>query len=135
MRWAALATVAAGVGIALSVAQLAPGQSIDRVRVAPNPPVATVPPGLFIVVGSPDAYSRSSVSGGRGSWVGPGYAPLGAPNPWGNATIDWEVGYDARPLDTERVALANLTRDWQEDQRAGASEGGIGRLRQDRGGL
>ena len=50
-----------------------------------------------------------------------GYAPLGAPNPWGNATIDWEVGYDSRPLDTERVALANLTRDWQEDQRAGAS--------------
>ena len=38
-----------------------------------------------------------------------------------NATIDWEVGYDGRPLDTERVALANLTRDWQEDQRAGAS--------------
>ena len=50
---------------------------------------------------------------------GTGYAPLGAPNPWGNATIDWEVGYDSRPLDTERVALANLTRDWQEDQRAG----------------
>ena len=121
MRWAALATVAAGVGIALSVAQLAPGQSIDRVRVVPNPPVASVPPGLFIVVGSPDTYSRSSFSGGRGGWVGPGYAPLGAPNPWGNATIDWEVGYDTRPLDTERVALANLTRDWQEDQRAGAS--------------
>lgn len=53
--------------------------------------------------------------------MGPGYAPLGAPNPWGNAAIDWEVGYDTRPLDTERVALANLTRDWQEDQRAGAS--------------
>ncbi len=121
MRWAALATLAAGVGIALSVAQLAPGQSIDRVRVSPNPPVASVPPGLFIVVGSPDAYSRRSVFGGRGSWVGPGYAPFGAPNPWGNTAIDWEVGYDARPLDTERVALANLTRDWQEDQRAGAS--------------
>lgn len=121
MRWAALATVAAGVVLALSVAQLAPGQSIDRVRVAPNPPAASVPPGLFIVVGSPDTYSRFSVSGGRGSWVGPGYAPLGAPSPWANATIDWEVGYDTRPLDTERVALANLTRDWQEDQRAGAS--------------
>jgi hypothetical protein len=121
VRWAALATFAAGVGIALSVAQLAPGQSIDRVRVAPNPPVASVPPGLFLVVGSPDSYSRSSVSGGRGSWVGPGYAPLGAPNPWGNAAIDWELGYDTRPLDTERIALANLTRDWQEDQRAGAS--------------
>ena len=53
--------------------------------------------------------------------MGPGYAPLGAPNPWGNAAIDWQVGYDSRPLDTERVALANLTRDWQEDQRAGAS--------------
>ena len=121
VRWAALVSVAAGVGIALSVAQLAPGQSIDRVRVSPNPPVASVPPGLFLVVGSPDSYSRSSVSGGRGSWVGPGYAPLGAPNPSGNAAIDWEVGYDTRPLDTERVALANLTRDWQEDQRAGAS--------------
>lgn len=107
--------------MALSVAQLAPGQSIDRVRVAPNPPVASVPPGLFLVVGSPDAYSRVSASAGRGSWVGPGYAPSGAPSPWGNAAIDWEIGYDTRQLDTERIALANLTRDWQEDQRAGAS--------------
>ena len=121
MRWAAFASVAAGVVLALSVAQLATGQSIDRVRVAPNPPVASVPPGLFLVVGSPNAYSRASLSGGRGSWVGPGYAPLGSPSPWGNASIDWEVGYDTRRLDTERIALANLTRDWQEDQRAGAS--------------
>jgi hypothetical protein len=83
--------------------------------------VASVPPGLFLVVGSPDAYSRLSASGGRGSWVGPGYAPPGAPSPWGNVSIDWEIGYDTRQLDTERVALANLTRDWQEDQRAGAS--------------
>ena len=121
VRWAAFASVAAGVVMALSVAQLATGQSIDRVRVAPNPPVASVPTGLFLVVGSPNAYSRASLSGGRGSWVGPGYAPLGSPSPWGNASIDWEVGYDTRRLDTERIALANLTRDWQEDQRAGAS--------------
>ncbi|HEX7256134.1 MAG TPA: hypothetical protein VF236_09430 [Gaiellaceae bacterium] len=121
MRWAALTAVAAGVVTALSVAQLAPGQSIDRVRVAPNPPAASIPSGLFVIVGSPNAYSRSSFSGSRGSWVGPGYAPQGAPNPWGNAAIDWEVGYDTRPMDTERVALANLTRDWQEDQRAGVS--------------
>lgn len=121
MRWAALATVAAGVATALSVAHLAPGQAIDRVRVAPTPPVASVPPGLTIVIGSPDPYSRASVSGTRGSWVGPGYAPAGAPNPWGNATIDWEVGFDGRPMDTQRVALANLTRDWTEDQRAGVS--------------
>ena len=121
MRWAALAAVAAGVVTALSVAQLAPGQSIDRVRVAPSPPVASVPPGLFIVVRSPNGYSRVSASGSRGSWVGPTYAPPGAPNPWGNAAVDWEVGYDARRLDTERIALANLTRDWQEDQRAGVS--------------
>lgn len=121
MRWAAFATVAAGVVVALSVAQLAPGQAIDRVRVAPNPPVASVPEGLTLVLGSPDAYSRVSASGGRGSWVGPPFAPLGAPNPWGNASIDWEVGFDTRRLDTERIALANLTRDWQEDQRAAVS--------------
>jgi hypothetical protein len=121
VRWAALATVAAGVATTLSVAHLAPGQAIDRVRVAPNPPVASVPPGLTLVIGSPDPYSRASVSGTRGSWVGPGYAPAGAPNPWGNATIDWEVGFDARPMDTQRIALANLTRDWTEDQRAGVS--------------
>lgn len=121
MRWAAIATLAAGVVTALSVAQLAPGQSIDRVRVAPNPPSATVPDGLFVVLRSPDAYSRASAAGTRGSWRGPGYAPRGAPNASGNAAIDWEVGFDARPLDTERVALANLTRDWQEDQRAGVS--------------
>lgn len=121
MRWAALATFAAGVVAALSVAQLAPGQAIERVRVSPNPPVASVPPGLFVVVRSPDAYSRAAASGVRGSWVGPGYWPRGWSNPWGNAGIDWEVGFDARRMDTERLALANLTRDWAEDQRAGVS--------------
>jgi hypothetical protein len=121
VRWAALATVAAGVVAALSVVQLAPGQAIDRVRVAPNPAVASVPSGLFLVVGSPNAYGRSSAGVGRGSWIGPGYRPAGAPNDWGNAAIDWEVGYDARQMDTERIALANLSRDWQEDQRAGVS--------------
>lgn len=121
MRWAALTTLAAGVVTALSVAQLAPGQAIDRVRVAPNPPVASVPDGLFVVVGSPDAYTRAAASGARGSWVGPPYAVAGAPNPSGNATIDWEVGFDGRKLDTERIALGNLTQDWVEDQRAGIS--------------
>jgi hypothetical protein len=121
VRWAALAALAAGVVTALSVAQLAPGQSIDRVRVAPSPPSATVPSGLFIVLRSPDAYSRVSAAAARGSWRGPGYAPRGAPSPWNNAQIDWEVGYDARTLDAERIALANLTRDWSEDQRAGVS--------------
>jgi hypothetical protein len=121
MRWAALVTLAAGVVTALSVAQLAPGQSIDRVRVAPDPPVAGVPPGLFVVVGSPDDYRRVSVSGGRGSWIGPPYWPRGAPNPWGNTTIDWQVAYDTRRMDTERIALANLTQDWVEDQRNGVS--------------
>lgn len=119
MRWAALATLAAGVVATLSVAQLAPGQAIDRVRVAPNPPVASVPPGLFVVVRSPDAYSRVTTSGARGSWIGPQYWRGG--NPWGNAGIDWEVGFDGRRMDTERLALANLTRDWAEDQRAGVS--------------
>ena len=121
MRWAAFATVAAGVVTALSAVQLATGQTSDRVRVAPSPPAASVPDGLFLVVRSPDRYDRASVSGNRGSWVGPGYAPQGAPSPWGNAAIDWEVGYDTRRLDAERIALANLTRDWQEDQRAGVS--------------
>jgi hypothetical protein len=121
VRWAALATLAAGVVAALSVVQLAPGQAIDRVRVSPSPPVASVPPGLFIVVGSPDSYSRAAASGTRGSWIGPGYWPSGAPNPWGNVSIDWEVGFDGRRIDTERLALANLTRDWAEDQRAGVS--------------
>jgi hypothetical protein len=120
VRWAALATLAAGVVGALSVAQLAPGQAIDRVRVAPNPPVRSVPAGLFVVVRSPDSYSRASFSGTRGSWVGPSYGPPGGP-PVGNATIDWEVGYDAERPDAERVALGNLTQDWNEDQRGGVS--------------
>jgi hypothetical protein len=119
VRWAAFATFAAGVVAALSVVQLAPGQSVERVRVSPNPPVASVPPGLFVVVRSPDAYSRASTSGTRGSWIGPQFFRDG--NPWGNASIDWEVGFDARRMDTERLALANLTRDWAEDQRAGVS--------------
>jgi hypothetical protein len=116
-----VAALAAGVVATLSVAQLAPGQAIDRVRVAPNPPVSSVPPGLFIVVRSPDAYSRAASSGARGSWVGPAYWPPGAGSPFGNAGIEWEVGFDARRMDTERLALANLTRDWTEDQRAGVS--------------
>jgi hypothetical protein len=121
VRWAAFSTLAAGVVTALSVAQLAPGQAVDRVRVAPNPPVASIPDGLFVLVGSPDAYSRAAASGTRGTWVGPPYGTAGAANPSGNATIEWEVGFDARPLDTERVALGNLTQDWVEDQRAGVS--------------
>jgi hypothetical protein len=121
VRWAALATLAAGVVAALSVAQLAPGQAIDRVRVSPNPPVASVPPGLFVVVRSPDVYSRVSTSGTRGSWIGPQYHQAGTGNPWGNVGIDWELGFDGRRMDTERLALANLTRDWAEDQRAGVS--------------
>jgi hypothetical protein len=120
VRWAALATLAAGVVGALSVAQLAPGQAIERVRVTPPPTVRSVPAGLFIVVRSPDAYARSSTSGARGSWVGPSYGPPGGA-PVGNATIDWEVGYDAERPDAERVALANLTQDWNEDQRGGVS--------------
>lgn len=121
MRWAALSTLAAGVVAALSVAQLAPGQSIDRVRVAPTPPVRSVPEGLFLVVGSPDSYRRVAVSGTRGSWIGPPYRPAEAPNNWGHSTIDWEVGFDSERPETERVALANLSQDWQEDQRAGVS--------------
>jgi hypothetical protein len=121
VRWAALGTLAAGVAAALSVAQLAPGQAIDRVRVAPNPPVASVPDGLFVVVGSPDAYSRAAATGTGGTWVGPQYRPAGSPNPSGNAAIDWQVGYDGRQMDTQRIALANLTQDWVEDQRAGVS--------------
>jgi hypothetical protein len=120
VRWAALATLAAGVVGALSVAQLAPGQAIERVRVTPPPTVRSVPDGLFIVVRSPDAYARSSTSGARGSWVGPSYGPPGGA-PVGNATIDWEVGYDAERPDAERVALGNLTQDWNEDQRGGVS--------------
>jgi hypothetical protein len=121
VRWAALVTLAAGVATALSVAQLAPGQAIDRVRVAPNPPVASVPDGLFVVVGSPDSYSRAASSGTRGSWSGPRYWPPAEPARSNTAAIDWEVGFDGRRMDTERIALANLTRDWMEDQRGGVS--------------
>jgi hypothetical protein len=35
--------------------------------------------------------------------------------------MDWEVGLDERQLNTERIALANLTKEWVEDQRAGVS--------------
>jgi hypothetical protein len=121
VRRAALAALAVGVLAALSVAQLASGQAIERVRVAPNPPVPSIPPGLFVVVRSPDAYVRAAAGGTRGSWRGPEYRPIGAPNAWGNAGIDWELGLDGRPFNTERIALANLTRDWTEDQRAGVS--------------
>lgn len=119
MRWAALASFAAGVVAALSVAQFAPGQAIERVRV--ERPAAALPGSLFLVVSSPNEYSRASLQATSGSWVGPAYWRPDNPAARNTATIDWEVGYDERPLATERIALANLTRDWTEDQRAGVS--------------
>jgi len=119
VRWAALVTLAAGVVTALSVAQLAPGQAIERVRV--DRPAAALPNGLFLIVGSPDEYSRAALRPTSGTWVGPEYWPITQPAVRNRATIDWDVGYDDRPLATERIALANLTRDWFEDQRGGIS--------------
>jgi hypothetical protein len=118
VRWAALVTLAAGVVTALSVAQLAPGQAIERVRV--DRPAAA-PDGLFLVVESPDEYSRAALRPTSGSWIGPDYWLPGNPAMRNKVSMDWEVGYDERPLATERIALANLTRDWTEDQRAGVS--------------
>jgi hypothetical protein len=119
VRWAALATFAAGVVAALSVAQLAPGLAVERVRV--DRPGAATPNGLFLLIRSPDEYSRVALRGNAGSWVGPPYWLLDNPAVRNNASIDWEVGFDERPLNTERIALANLSRDWAEDQRAGVS--------------
>ena len=119
MRWAALLTFAAGVVAALSVAQLAPGQASERVRV--DRPAAGLPSNLYVVVNSPDEYSRQALRSTSGSWVGPAYWLPSNPAMRANATIDWEVGLDERPLNTERIALANLTKDWVEDQRAGVS--------------
>ncbi len=119
MRWAALLTVAAGVVAALSVAQLAPGQSIERVRV--DRPSAGLPANLNLLIGSPDEYSRQSARGTSGTWIGPAYWLPANPAIRNNASMDWEVGYDERAMSTERVALANMTKDWTEDQRAGVS--------------
>jgi hypothetical protein len=119
VRWAALVTLAAGVVAALSVAQLAPGQAIERVRI--ERPQDALPNGLYLLVGSPDEYSRAALRATSGSWIGPAYWLPDNPAVRNTATIDWEVGYDERPLATERIALANLTRDWTEDQRAGVS--------------
>jgi hypothetical protein len=119
VRWAALVTLAAGVVAALSVAQLAPGQAIERVRI--ERPQDALPNGLYLVVGSPDDYSRAALRPTSGSWVGPAYWLPNDPAIRNTATIDWEVGFDERPLATERIALANLTQDWTEDQRAGVS--------------
>jgi hypothetical protein len=119
VRWAALASTAAGVVTALSVAQLAPGQAIERVRV--DRPSAPLPQSLYLLVGSPDEYSRVAFNGTSGNWVGPAYWQPENPGARNNATINWEVGFDERALATERIALANLTRDWTEDQRAGVS--------------
>jgi hypothetical protein len=119
VRWAAFLTFAAGVVAALSVAQLAPGQSIERVRV--DRPSAGLPANLSLLIGSPDEYSRQSARATSGTWIGPAYWLPSNPAMRNNASMDWEVGYDERALNTERVALANLTKDWTEDQRAGVS--------------
>jgi hypothetical protein len=119
VRWAALLTVAAGVVAALSVAQLAPGQSIERVRV--DRPSAGLPANLNLLIGSPDEYSRQSARATSGTWIGPAYWLPANPAIRNNASMDWEVGYDERVMSTERVALVNLTKDWTEDQRAGVS--------------
>jgi hypothetical protein len=115
VRWAALLTLAAGVVTALSVAQFAPGQAIERVRIERTS--APLPDGLYLVLGSPDEYSRLADR----NWIGPAYWLPENPSVRNNAAITWDVGFDDRPLNTERIALANLTRDWTEDQRAGVS--------------
>jgi hypothetical protein len=115
VRWAALVTLAAGVVAALSVAQLAPGQAIERVPVQQT--LSPLPGGLYLVLGSPNEYSRA----GAGSWIGPPYWLPNDPSVRNHATMSWQVGFDNRPLNTERIALANLSRDWTEDQRAGVS--------------
>jgi hypothetical protein len=115
VRWAALVTIAAGVVAALSIAQLAPGQTIERVRV--QRPATALPESLYLVIGSPDEYRRQ----GPGSWLGPWYWDPQNPAVRNIAAMTWEVGFDDRPLSTERIALANLSRDWSEDQRAGVS--------------
>jgi hypothetical protein len=115
VRWAALVTFAAGVVAALSVAQLAPGQAIERVRI--ERAAAPLPQSLFLLLSSPDEYNRT----GAGSWIGPSYWLPTNPAIRNTTAINWEVGFDERPLNTERIALANLTRDWVEDQRAGVS--------------
>jgi hypothetical protein len=119
VRWAALVSLAAGVVTALSVAQFAPGQAIERVRL--DRPSAQLPDSLYLLVGSPDEYSRVAFNGTSGRWIGPLYWRPDFPEGRNNATIDWEVGYDERALATERITLLNLTRDWTEDQRAGIS--------------
>ena len=119
MRWGVLATLGAGILAALTLAQLAPGLATERIRVVR--PGAAIPNNLYLVIRSPDDYSRVALRGTSGSWTGPTYWLPDDPAVRNTATIDWEVGYDERPLNTERIALSNLTRDWAEDQRAGVS--------------
>jgi hypothetical protein len=119
VRLAVLATLTAGVLAALTIVQLAPGQAIERVRVAR--PGAAIPNSVYLLIRSPNEYSRIALRGNAGSWIGPSYWLPENPAVRNNAAIDWEVGFDERPLNTERIALANLSRDWTEDQRAGVS--------------
>jgi hypothetical protein len=114
-----LATLAAATLAALTIAHLAPGASIERVRV--ERPGAAIPNSVYLVIRSPEEYSRVALRGTSGSWVGPPYWLPENPAIRNTASIDWEVGFDERPLNTERIALANLSRDWAEDQRAGVS--------------
>jgi hypothetical protein len=115
VRWAALVSLAAGVVTALSVAQFAPGQAIERVRVGNTP--APLPTSLYILLRSPNEYRRVAA----GSWAGPPYWLPENPSVRNTATMTWQIGFDTRPLNTERIALSNLSRDWTEDQRAGVS--------------
>jgi hypothetical protein len=115
VRWAALVSLAAGVVTALSVAQFAPGQAIERVRVGRTP--SPLPANLFLLLRSPSEYSRVAA----GSWAGPPYWLPENPSVRNTAAMTWQIGFDTRPFNTERIALANLSRDWTEDQRAGVS--------------
>jgi hypothetical protein len=115
VRWAALVSLAAGVVTALSVAQFAPGQAIERVRVGNTP--SPLPANLFLLLRSPNEYSRAAA----GSWAGPPYWLPDNPSVRNTATMTWQIGFDTRPFNTERIALANLSHDWTEDQRAGVS--------------
>ena len=118
MRWAALVSLAAGVVVALSVAQFAPGQAIERVRV--DRPSAALPESLYLIVAPrrvrPGCVQRHLRKLDRPTVLATGLSRR-------KEQRHDRLGGRLRraTLATERIALANLTRDWTEDQRAGIS--------------
>jgi hypothetical protein len=111
MKGSILLGVAAAAAI-LALPAAGAKRAVDPVRLD-GPQVPRVfPHGVIVELNSPPTYERGTVSGLRGSWVGPQYWPSEKPSLRGRTSIEWTVKFDTHSPSPRAAALAGSTRGW-----------------------